>query len=327
MLFSSRHECDKNDVNFNHGRSVGIRGHVLKLLQSYLEGRKQFVSYNLNESSLAEITIAVPQGSILGPLLFLAYINDMHTCLQSQDTTVTLYADDGTITSSTNAPLKTELENECTHLGIWLKQNKLSITTLKTKCIGFDKNHPKDESIKIDGEVLESVAEVKYLGIRLDCNLNFKSHMDAIILKLSRLCGFLKFSRRTLCTAHKLKFYNYYIKPVIQYGLLVYGSTHKYNLEKISVLQKRILRVIYNKDRFYSSTELFERSDIMTVFELYASELLKYSIDNYTELNNIEQYDGERPITRLMKKNLISQKLPPGRIKKSLKMFSTTEVY
>ena len=56
----------------------------------------------------------------------------------------------------------------------------------------------------------------------------------------------------------------------------------------------------------------------MTVFELYASKLLTYSIDNYTELNNIEQYDGERPIARLMKKNLISQKLPPGRIKKVL---------
>ena len=117
----------------------------------------------------------------------------MHTCLQSQDTTLTLYADDGNNTSSTKSSLKIELEKECTNLGIWLKQNKLSINTLKTKCTQFDKKHPENESIKIDGEMLESVAEMKYLGVILDCNLNFKSHIDPIVIKLSRLCGFLKF--------------------------------------------------------------------------------------------------------------------------------------
>ena len=125
------------------------------------------------------------------------------------------------ITGSTNTSLETELENECTSLEIWLKQNKLSIITLKKECIRFDKKHPKDEIIKIDGEVLRSIAEMKSLGVILDSLLNFEPHIDAILISLSRLCGFLKFSRRTFCTDHKLNFYKYYRKPVNQYGQLV----------------------------------------------------------------------------------------------------------
>ena len=93
-----------------------------------------------------KISIGVPSGSTLGPLLFLVYINDMHTFLQSQDTTLTLYADDGTITRSTNTTIKTESESECATLGIWLMQNKLSIDTLKKKCIRFSRQKKQQKS-------------------------------------------------------------------------------------------------------------------------------------------------------------------------------------
>ena len=99
---------------------------------------------------------------------------------------------------------------------------------------------------------------------------------------------------------HRIMFYNYYIKPIIQYGLIIYGSTSKSTLEPILMLQKNILWIIFNKSKSHRTKTLFRNRKIMTVFELYVSELLKYGLCNFQKLKKKYSRDFEG---RTLRKN------------------------
>ena len=145
-------------------RSMGVRD--VKWFESYLTGRKQLVNVNGTESELLNITCGVPQGSILGPLLFLCYVNDMSISIQS-DCKLLLYADDSTIIFSHKDPdviskkLGKELES-CSH---WLVDNKLSLHLGKTECIIFGPKRKlkkvKEFKIQCNGHVIYSQSKIK----------------------------------------------------------------------------------------------------------------------------------------------------------------------
>ena len=120
------------------------------------------------------------------------------------------------------------------------------------------------------------------------------------------MCGLLKFIRDELSIKQRVTFYKMYIQPVIAYGILIYGCTAKNNLDPILKLQKRILRIIYNKPYMYPTRNLFQRAGLLTVHELFIRELLKFAVKNYS---NFPSSVNER-VTRSTKKCLLKQVTP-----------------
>ena len=167
----------------------GIRGISNNWFKSYLSNRKQFVSINGYDSGLAEIKCGVPQGSVLGPLLFLLYINDLNQAIKFckvhhfADDTNLLYL--GKSIKKLNKLVNYDLKN----LLYWLNANKISLNVKKTELVIF-----KSKRKQFDGEIklklsckrLFPTDSVKYLGVKIDGNLSWKSHIDYLSVKLSR---------------------------------------------------------------------------------------------------------------------------------------------
>ena len=160
----------------------GIGGNALKWFTSYLSNRRQYVTYNGVVSAMKGISCGVPQGSILGPLLFLIYINDL--CSMCKYTTPILFADDANLFCS-GPDIKTmesNINNELTEISLWLKVNKLSLNIKKTHYMVFSKKKtPRNElRLQIDGEAINEVYKTKFLGVIIDNKLNWKDHIPYI---------------------------------------------------------------------------------------------------------------------------------------------------
>ena len=252
----------------------GLTKESLLWFTSYLKERQQFVKLGDKQSDTTFIHHGIPQGSILGPLLFTVFINDLPLHVTSSK--VDLYADDTTLTSSMNhcslGKLQENLNFSVAEVGEWAASNKLPINEEKTKAILITGKRP---SLRIDDEMnltmnrsdLELVPSVKLLGAKIDHDLSFTSHVDKICKKLSQLIGILKKIRSCLTMQQRLLYYNAMIKSVINYVSTVWTSCNKENLVKILKMQKRAARVICNAHGQASSVELFNRLQWVPFYE------------------------------------------------------------
>ena len=166
------HQILCNKLNY-----YGFRGKFNNLLKSFLSNRKQFVSINGFDSSHLEIKCGVPQGSTLGPLLFLLYINDLRYSWKYS--TVSHFADDTSIIYSSNhlKTIETNLNFDLKCVPEWLKSNRLSLNVKKTKLLFFRSKYKtiqENISIKIQGVRINPSSHVKYLGIFIDEHLSWK---------------------------------------------------------------------------------------------------------------------------------------------------------
>ena len=286
--------------------NAGIRGIPLELMKNYMEERYQYVENNSQKSNIKKCTIGVPQGSILGPLLFLIYVSDLPCCIDNRETFITMFADDTTITTATKSNNTDLLTSTVNVINQWMCQNRLSVNTSKSSLLNFGLSKKKIGNILTEGGMIESKPFTKYLGILIDEKLNFKHHILHVAKKIAKLCGLLKFIRDELSIKQRVTFYKMYIQPVIAYGILIYGCTAKNNLDPILKLQKRILRIIYNKPYMYPTRNLFQRAGLLTVHELFIRELLKFAVKNYS---NFPSSENER-VTRSTKKCLLKQVTP-----------------
>ena len=263
----------------------GFKGKSFHLMKSYLEKRKQFVSINDNNSECCEITTGVPQGSVLGPLLFLIYMNDI-VCSGSCFRLV-IYADDTTLNTTLNYfgdlgnDSDVEINLELAKIHDWLKVNKLSLNISKTKFMLFfaPQRKVRTPCLKIDNHIIDIVDEFNFLGVILDKHLNWKSQVNAVSKKISRVAGVLCRLRNYIPQNISLTIYNSLILPYLNYGILLWG--HK--IESLFKLQKRVTRVI-TCSRFNAHTEpLFKRLKMLKVTHLRALHELKfcYKLENH----------------------------------------------
>ena len=267
----------------------GVRGNALEWFRNYLSNRKQFVFLNGESSSLQNLECGVPQGSLLGPLLFLIYINDIQ--YSSKILSFILFADDSNIFLSHSDPhvLLRILNTELKYVSHWMKANKLSLNLLKTKFMLFSNsisNLPGD--IIFDDTILVKVNSIKFLGLTIDDNLSWKIHIDNVSKIISRNIGIIYRLKYFFPPSMLLMLYSTLILPYLNYGILAWGNTAKLLLDRIYLLQKKIVRIICNTNFYSHTNSLFHKNKLLKIYDIYDFNLgqfmYKYSKN---ELPNI----------------------------------------
>ena len=229
----------------------GIRGVANKWFSSYLSNRYQRVTINGESSQQLTISCGVPQGSILGPLLFLLYINDMNLAMQTS--TMYHFADDTNLLYSCKSlkSLRKRLNKDLALLYDWLCANRLSLNAGKTEFIVFRPPRYRSServTLKLHHSKLFESSKIKYLGIILDNKLDWKGHITELSKKLSRAVGLL-YKIRNLCPQPVLRsLYFSIFNSHMSYGLVLWHNANRIYINKIKSLQRRALKSIIFKN-------------------------------------------------------------------------------
>ena len=263
-------------------RFYGIRGIPFNWFQSYLTNRRQFVhAYGYNSSTL-HLNYGVPQGSILGPLLFLIYINDIPS--SSNYFNFKLFADDSNLfhsfASKTFPTLETETNIE--KVNNWCLANKLTINNEKTNYMIFSsarKNLTYKPVLHFNNNVMKQVQCTTYLGLTIDQHLTWKPHIKKVLSKINPLIGLLAKLRHYLPKATLVLLYNSLILPHLSYGLESWGSTYNTTLDPLYRQQKKLVRIISFKDRLTHSRPLFNSLGILDIFDQFKYQLATFMHD------------------------------------------------
>ena len=273
------HEILLNKLNY-----YGVKGKELSWFRSYLFNRKQFYRVNGHSSVTEGVDCGVPQGSCLGPLLFLVYMNDLPYCLKTAD--VAMYADDTTIyySSPSMNDINTAINADLEALRGWLEGNKLSLNVVKTqgmvigsrcKLHSIDLPSSSRPDFNIGNEEVTMVNNTKYLGLQVDDQLKWATHLSSTIKKASRGIGMLKYSKRYLPKESLIMLYRGLVEPYFRYCCPVWGSCGATALDKLQKLQNRAARIVTNSPYDASALHLIGSLGWLTIKELIDFETSK----------------------------------------------------
>ena len=255
--------------------AYAVRGTSHQWLMSYLKDRPQYVHFGNCPSKTSSINIGVPQGSILGPLLFILYINDIpNSSLRSN---FILFADDTTIycQNSNLTDTLSDMTSEFKHISNWLRINRLSLNMLKTKLMIYDNriSDTSEVSITLDGHKIDASPHATFLGITIDENLNWGVHIGNVSTQISRTNGIINRLKSVLPRNTLLLLYNALVLPYLNYSLLLWGRTNLTYLNKLYILQKRVIRNICDAQYNCNTAPLFHELKVLTLFDLYDYQL------------------------------------------------------
>ena len=262
----------------------GIRGHALKWFSSYLTKMYRFVNYNNTSSDVKQITCAVPQGLILGPLLFPLCISDIASL--SWLFFSVLFADDTTLfCSSKNLhELSTVINNELGNIIKWLNANRLSLTIDKTNFMIFIPKSKKEQcpTIHINGSSSLEVDNAKFLGVIIDNKLNRLEHIKCISRKIAKGSGIIIKARKSFESETLLNLYNALILPHISYCVHIWGTTASIHLQRLYVLHKRIVRIICGVHPRTHAEPLYKALHVLNVEQIrdYSIAQFMYKLTN-----------------------------------------------
>ena len=278
----------------------GIRDVANNWFNSYLKERSQYVYLNGESSERKPVTCGVPQGSVLGPLLFLIYINDLPNISKVLD--FYLFADDTNIyfEDISLEKLEYKINKELRNLYLWLSVNRLALNIDKTNFVifhPFNKPLKLNVTIKINNIAICEKKSIKYLGVLIDSTLSWKEHISYISNKLARTIGIM-YKIRPFVTIKIMKgIYYALMYSLLVYAIEVWGSACDSHLSKLFILQKRVVRLMTYNDQFpiipgplYPSTSLFLKLQIIKVSDIFILQISKF-IHKWVNSNIIDNFN------------------------------------
>lgn len=270
---------------------IGIRGKAHKWFTSYLKNREQYVEIESCNPDLKQIinirsdkkiiNASIPQGSVIGCLLFLIYINDLPKITKEP---CVLFADDiSLLTACDNTVgLNERLQNIFDKIAEWMKDHYLEINYEKTKLITFYpyQKSPLEINFTTNGTKIENVKEFTLLGVTIDTNLNWKTHVKNIRSKLSRFAYALREIKKTTDFHTALTTYYAYAYAWLSYGIILWGNST--DTPSLFTLQKKLIRILTNIDQMDSCQPYFKKHQILTLPCIYILEICKFVRNNLT---------------------------------------------
>lgn len=244
----------------------GIRGALLTWIQDFLSNRSQCVAVRGTLSRRIAVTSGVPQGSVLGPLLFLVYINDMPLHV---DSSIALFADDAYLYKVIKCLKDTEeLQQDLDKLVLWEKNWSMQFHPDKCYVLRVtNKRKIVENTYKIHNQELKVVEKAKYLGVTISRNLSWKHHVSNIVAKANSTRIFLQRNLSMTDSETRLVCYKTYVRPICEYASSVWDSPGVQSLaSQLESVQRKSLRWIYNKwDTESSPTALRKSANIDTL--------------------------------------------------------------
>lgn len=286
--FSKAFDCVSHDILLEKMQVYGFRGVSQRFFRSYLTSRFQKVRNGSSTSSLSEINSGVPQGSVLGPILFLLYINDLS--LLDIKGIITLFADDTTILwhHKNEATLKEVVHQDLQTIKSWCDSNNLCFNIGKTKVLGFRFSFDSlniSEHSKINQE-----DSTKFLGMFIDNKLNFSSHIPYLNKKLS--VGSFAVRKTFSELGAKMAKTTYYalIESHLRYGIAFWGNCSQCLFESVFTIQKRCIRYICGANIRDHCRPLFIRENILTLTCLFVLETVTLLHKRYKNFQSGQVY-------------------------------------
>jgi len=314
--FSKAFDMVDHSILLHKLNHYGIRGVASNWIKSYLSNRKQFVHVNGSDSTHRDMSYGVPQGSILGPLLFVIYINDLPGI--NQLAKFILYADDANIiiTGATTYEIEEQLEKLTGLLINWVNANGLLLNLKKTNFMLFSRrNLQHNPSVTINNVKIDRVKEAKFLGVILNEKLSWLTHINALKSKMSRYIGIMYKIKAFIPLQARLQIYHSFIQSHLNYCSLVWGFSNKSHIHSLFVQQKKGMRAImpgYVR-YFYKDGDLptgtkssFNNLSVLTVHGIVASNAINF-------MNKIYNFPSQLPraVTRTIPSNVPSRTVNP----------------
>ena len=249
-------------------------------MRSYLEDRSQYVVYGGHESPRGKVECGVPQGSVLGPLFFIIYVNDMVRACPGLE--LVLFADDtsGFAKDKDTGRLMDKVNEGLGQLSSWFSKNKLTLNIKKTEYVFFGGPHrhlPLERGIMIGGEQVRRVDGARFLGIWVDEGLRWTGQIDRVKRKVTQLLGVIGRAGAVIGGRQLLTLYNSMVLPHLQYCLIVWGDFQEgRNIgvgESLLRLQKRFMGLVAGKRGRFHTDPLFSEYGVLKIGDLYRQQL------------------------------------------------------